>query len=209
MNISNKIKNAKFLIFDVDGTIADTSEIHEIAFKKIFNPFLIPIQYNKLAGKSTKSAVELIAKNNKLNLNHYEIMELVSKKQLYVREAINSSTKLKSLPFVEEFIKDVHMHYKMGVASSGSRKTIELVLKRLNLFNYFQLILCSEDVRESKPSPEIFLKICELSNFSKEECLIFEDSQNGIEASRSAKIPYINVTVHPFSILLKKFRDIL
>ena len=97
----------------------------------------------------------------------------------------------------------------MGIASSGSRKTIELVLKRLNLYGYFNPILCSEDVNESKPSPEIFLKICELTNFRKEECLIFEDSQNGIKASKEAKIPHIDITVYPFSLLLKKFRNLL
>ena len=208
MNISEKIKNAKFLIFDVDGTIADTSELHESAFKKVFKPFLVPLHYKELAGKNTKDAVELILKKNNLNLKPSEIEKLVSKKQLYVREAINSSTKFKSIPFAEEFIKDAHPKYQMGIASSGSKKTIELVLKRLNLYDYFNPILCSEDVKESKPSPEIFLKICKLKNIPKEECLIFEDSQNGIKASQDAKMPYVDITVHPFSFLLKKIRNL-
>ena len=48
------------LIFDVDGTIADTSKIHESAFKKVFEPFLVKIEYKKLAGKNTQDAIELI-----------------------------------------------------------------------------------------------------------------------------------------------------
>ena len=209
MSISEKIKKAKFLIFDVDGTIADTSKLHESAFKKVFDPYLVPIEYKELAGKNTKDAIEVISKKNNLNLNSFEVKELVSKKQLYVRELINTTSKLKSLPFVEEFIKYAHLKYKMGIASSGSRKTIELVLKSLNLYNYFNLILCSENVKESKPSPEIFLKICKLANFSKEECLIFEDSKNGIKAAQNANIPYIDITVHPFNLLLKYFRNLL
>ena len=67
----------------------------------------------------------------------------------------------------------------------------------------------SENVKESKPSPEIFLKICKLANFSKEECLIFEDSKNGIIAAQEANIPFIDVTVNPFSLLLKNFRNLL
>ena len=207
MNISEKIKKAKFLIFDVDGTIADTSKLHESAFKKVFDTFLVAIKYGELAGKNTKDAIELISRENNLNLSPDVVKELISKKQLYVRESINSPSKLKALPFVKEFIKITHLKYQMGIASSGSTKTIELVLKRLKLYNYFNLILCSENVKESKPSPEIFLKICKLANFSKNECLIFEDSKNGIKAAKDANIPFIDVTVHPFSLLLKHLKN--
>ena len=95
----------------------------------------------------------------------------------------------------------------MGIASSGSRKTIEIALRRLELYDYFKIILCAEDVTESKPSPEIFLKIISLGNFTKKECLIFEDSNNGIMASKAANIPFIDVTVHPFKIILQEFKN--
>ena len=207
MNISKKIKKAKFLIFDFDGTIADTSPIHEKAFQQVFKPFLITINYKEIAGKSSKDAVEFILKKNDINLTPNQVDELILKKQAIVREFLNSKAEFKALPFVKDFIESVHKFYSLGIASSGSRKTIEIALKRLNLYNYFHPILCSEDVKESKPSPEIFLKIIELANFSKEECLIFEDSQNGIEASKAASIPYLDVTVYPFSLILKRFKS--
>ena len=62
MNIAEKLKKARFLIFDVDGTIADTYELHESAFKKVFKQFSVPLHYRELAGKNTKDAVELILK---------------------------------------------------------------------------------------------------------------------------------------------------
>ena len=65
MNIEKLIKNAKFIIFDFDGTIADTSPLHEAAFQKIFEPFQISINYCEIAGKSTKEALDYISKENK------------------------------------------------------------------------------------------------------------------------------------------------
>ena len=62
MSIDKLIENAKFLIFDFDGTIADTSSIHEKAFKKVFGPFFIKINYQEISGKSTKDAIDHILK---------------------------------------------------------------------------------------------------------------------------------------------------
>ncbi len=206
MNILQTIKNTKFLIFDFDGTIADTSLIHAKAFEKVFEPFLLPIKYEDIAGKSTKDSIEFILKENNINLQPHKVKELISKKQLIVRETLKSKKDFRPLPYVKDFIKDVHEHYQMGIASSGSRANIEIALKRLNFYNYFNPILCSEDVNKSKPSPEIFLKIISLANFSREECLIFEDSTNGIEASKAAMIPYFDINKYPFRILLEKFK---
>ena len=73
---------------------------------------------------------------------------------------------------------------------------------------FFSYILCSEDVKEAKPSPEIFLKLLNLANFNREEALIFEDSYNGIEASNAAEIPFINVKEYCFKKLLKEVENI-
>lgn len=203
MSIDKLIKNAKFLIFDFDGTIADTSLIHEKAFKKVFEPFFININYQEISGKSTKDAVDYILKKNNLKIMPAKIESLIRRKQTIVREEIISCSDFKPLPNVKEFIENVYGNYQLAIASSGSRKTIELALKKLNLINYFNLILCSEDVIKSKPSPEIFLKVINLAKYSKEDSLIFEDSQNGIEASIAAKIPFININNIPFAEIIK------
>ena len=207
MDISSKLKNAKFLIFDFDGTIADTSPIHEKAFKKVFEPFLLRIKYQEIAGKSTKDAIENILMKNNIVLPAKDIKDLIYEKQLIVRETLESQKVFNPLPFVKDFIKKAHKRYQMGIASSGSRSNIETALKKLKLYNYFNPILCSEDVKNSKPSPEIFLKIISLTNFTKEECLIFEDSKNGIQASKAANIPFFDINQYPFKIILEKFKD--
>ena len=190
------------MIFDFDGTIANTSPLHEAAFQKIFEPFQISINYCQIAGKSTKEAFEYILRKNKLEIEPLEIDNLITKKQFLVREEIKFSSNFKPIPYAKEFIHEISQKYTLGIASSGSRQTIELALKKLDLIHYFNYIVCSEDVKEAKPSPEIFLKIINLAKFKREEALIFEDSYNGIEASNAAKIPVIDVTLYPYSILL-------
>lgn len=203
MSIDKLIKNAKFLIFDFDGTIADTSLIHEKAFKKVFEPFFININYQEISGKSTKDAVEYILKKNHLKIMPAKIESLIKRKQTIVREEIISCSDFKPLPNVKEFIENVYGNYQLAIATSGSRTTIELALKKLNLIYYFNFILCSEDVIKSKPSPEIFLKVINLAKYSKEDSLIFEDSQNGIDASIAARIPFININTNPFAEIIK------
>lgn len=207
MCIEKLIENAKLLIFDFDGTIADTTSIHEKAFKKVFEPFFININYQEISGKSTKEAVNHLLKKNDLNIMTAEIEKLIINKQTYVREIINSSSDFKTLPDVKEFIENVYGNYQLAIATSGSRKTIELALRKLNLKHFFNLILCSEDVSESKPSPEIFLKTLKLANFSRKESLIFEDSNNGIIASKAANIPFIDITINPFCQIIKYLKS--
>ena len=206
MKISEKIRNTKFLIFDFDGTIANTSPIHEKAFKEVLKNYKIVIKYEEIAGQSTRNAFTHILKKNNLNFSSTKVEELIQKKQDLVRENLFSNEEFKPLPYVKEFIQKYHHKYCMGIASSGSRKTIEIALKRLGLYDFFKIILCAEDVVESKPSPEMFLKIISLGNFTKNECLIFEDSKNGLKASKAAKIPFIDVTNYPFKKILEEFQ---
>lgn len=198
MDIEKLINNAKFLIFDFDGTIADTSTIHEKAFKKVFESFCININYKEISGKSTKEAISHLIKMNDLEIKAEDIKKLIKNKQSFVREEIISSPNFKTLPYVREFIENVYGNYQLAIASSGSRETINLAIKKLNLKKYFNLILCSEDVEHSKPSPDIFLKVIQLANYKREDSLIFEDSQSGLQASMAARIPFIDINIYPF-----------
>jgi HAD superfamily hydrolase (TIGR01509 family) len=203
MDIAKLINNAKFLIFDFDGTIADTSPIHEKAFKNVFESFCVNINYKEISGKSTKEAISYLIKINNLQIKDEEVEKLIKYKQTLVRKEIVSSPNFKTLPYVREFIENVYGNYQLAIASSGSRETISLALKKLNLKQYFNFIICSEDVEKSKPSPDIFLKTINLAKYKREDSLIFEDSQNGLKASMAARIPFIDVNIYPFNKTIK------
>ena len=110
MNIEKLIKNAKFLIFDFDGTIANTSPLHEAAFQKIFKPFNISINYYEIAGKSTKEAIVNILGKNKLKLDTLELDNLIIKKQSLVREQIKYSSHLNQFHMRQILLKK-HMTF--------------------------------------------------------------------------------------------------
>jgi HAD superfamily hydrolase (TIGR01509 family) len=79
------------------------------------------------------------------------------------------------------------------MATSGSRGTVELALKKLGYLQLFDPLICSDDVKHAKPSPDIFLNVLSLTGFLPDQAVIFEDSDAGIAAAKSAGILCIDV----------------
>ena len=91
---------------------------------------------------------------------------------------------IKPLNNVEEFILWSSSKFKLCIASSGSRENVFFGLNKIGLKKYFQYVLCAEDVQKSKPNPLIFEKILTLTKSTKEQAIIFEDSESGIIAAK-------------------------
>jgi HAD superfamily hydrolase (TIGR01509 family) len=90
---------------------------------------------------------------------------------------------------VEDLIKDLYNNgLELIVASSASKVTIDRVFKRFNLYPYFSHIVSGEDFPKSKPDPAIFLHAASLSKHPKNQCIVIEDSTNGIKAAHAAGI---------------------
>lgn len=202
MNPVNLLNNVKSLILDFDGTIADTSKFHEEAFRQVFEPYNISFDYKKIAGKRTSEAVSDCLAESNLTADDDLINSLSLKKQSLVRSLIKEDISFKPLPGVNEFLDWAQSRYKLSIASSGSRKTIEISLKKLNYSNLFSIIVCSEDVVNAKPSPDIFLKALSLSSYSKIDSLVFEDSCAGMDAAKAAGIEAIDTRKYPFSKII-------
>lgn len=200
-SLADMLKGKKLLIFDFDGTIADTFSAHERAFQKTFEPFNIKIRYNEIAGKKTFDAVHTICKD--LNLSKAELENLVLKKQSAFRNIIK--TNIAPLPGVDSFLKWAknNTDFHLTIASSGSKKNVLYCLSQLNYLPFFEHIICGDEVKAGKPNPEIFLKVINLYNFSTSEALIFEDSQSGFEASIAAEIDYFDANQNLWKSLMK------
>ncbi|HOD10949.1 MAG TPA: HAD-IA family hydrolase, partial [Flavobacterium sp.] len=90
---------------------------------------------------------------------------------------------------VEDLIKDLHSNgMQLVLASSSANVTIERIFNRFNLHQYFTHKVSGEDFPKSKPHPAIFLKAAELAQTPVENCIVIEDSTNGIQAAKSAEI---------------------
>jgi len=188
-----KLHTKQLLIFDFDGTVADSSPLHARAFHKVLRPYGVTVNYPSIAGLRTLDALRCLLGEVALNLSAAELNLLVTSKQQTVRAMIASE--LVPLAGVDVFLRWARSRFMLAMASSGSRETVELGLERLGYGGWFTPLLCSEDVRLPKPNPEIFLCVLEHAKVPAADAIIFEDSEAGLAAAQSAGIDSYDIRI--------------
>jgi HAD superfamily hydrolase (TIGR01509 family) len=194
----------KTVIFDMDGVIVDTEPVHKYAYFKHFEELNIVVTdelYHTLTGNSTRNVFQKL--KNQFNLTE-DVEDLIQRKRAIFNDAFDTKEDLFLIDGVEELIKDLHTNgLQLIVASSASKLTINRVFTRFNLHQFFTHIVSGEDFPKSKPHPAIFEHAASLSIAPKENCIVIEDSTNGIEASVAANIYCIG-----YNSLHSKFQDL-
>lgn len=191
----------KALIFDLDGVLTDTAELHYLAWKRLSDELGLAFdraQNEALKGVGRLDSFEIILKNNGKNdaYTQPEKEKLATRKNEYYKELIKTLTKDDVLSGITELLTEARkMGLKTAVASV-SRNAPE-VLDRLELTQYFDTVADAAKVKKSKPDPEIFLTCAEQLGVAPRACIGIEDSQAGIEGILSAGMfaVGINVTV--------------
>ena len=177
------------VIFDMDGVIVDTEPVHHFAYYQHFNELSIEVSdemYRSFTGNSTRNIFQKLKAQFALQ---EDVEDLILRKRHLFNEAFDLKEDLYLIEGVEELIKDLHANgIQLIVASSASNVTINKVFTRFNLHQYFTHIVSGEDFPKSKPHPAIFEHAASLSIASKENCIVIEDSTNGIQAAVSAGI---------------------
>lgn len=142
--------------------------------------------YASFTGNSTKNVYQRLKETFDIL---GEVEDLVQKKRSLFNDAFDEKEDLDLLPGVRELIVDLHSNgIQLILASSASKVTIERVFRRFGLHQYFTHIVSGEDFPKSKPHPAIFEHAASLSVAPKEECIVIEDSTNGIKAAKAAGI---------------------
>lgn len=215
MNIPNPLK---CVIFDMDGVIIDSEEIHKKAYYEIFESLGVTVSeelYKTLTGASTLNTFQKL-------VNHFNLLEnpeelVLAKRKRYVNYFENDPD-LHLVHGVENLIKTFHAKgLKLVLASSSAMVNIDRVFNRFHLNPYFIGKISGADLAESKPNPEIFQKAAALAKVSPMECIIIEDSDNGVQAANAAGIfvfGYHNPlaadqTLENANISVKEFDEIL
>lgn len=177
------------VIFDMDGVIVDTEPVHHYAYFKHFEELDIEVSeemYTSFTGNSTRNIFQKLKVIFNLEAN---VEDLILRKRALFNEAFDSKPDLELLEGVGKLIQDLHHNgMQLIVASSASNVTIDRVFKRFGLHPYFSHIVSGEDFPKSKPDPAIFLHAASLGVADKENCIVIEDSTNGIKAANSAGI---------------------
>ena len=177
------------VIFDMDGVIVDTEPVHRYAYFKQFNELNITVSeemYTSFTGFSTRNTFQ---KLKEVFIIEHEVEDLIQRKRNIFNDAFDSKADLELLKGVEKLIKELHQNgMQLILASSASKVTIERVFNRFKLHDYFTHVVSGEDFPKSKPHPAIFEHAASLSIAPKENCIVIEDSTNGIKAAKAAGI---------------------
>ena len=177
------------VLFDMDGVIIDTEPLHKKAYFSMFNDVNIDVSeemYNSYTGQSTINICKQLC-------DHFSLSEapetLMAIKRKHFKHLFATDSDLDLLDGVLDLIKDYYNNsLTLILASSASMPNINRIFERFNLNQYFKAKFSGADLKESKPHPEIFIKAAEASGYSKEECMVIEDSTNGIAAAKAAGI---------------------
>lgn len=179
----------KTVIFDMDGVIVDTEPVHKYAYDQHFKELNIEVSeemYATFTGNSTRNVFQKLKAH--FNLDH-DVEELILRKRHLFNDAFDTKPDLELINGVFDLIKSLHDNkIQLILASSASNSTINRVFNRFSLNQYFTHKVSGEDFPKSKPDPAIFLHAASLSEAPKGNCIVIEDSTNGVRAAKAAGI---------------------
>lgn len=181
----------KAVIFDMDGVIIDSEPMHAranvLALKK-YN-IDIPIEYcYGFIGSTTYYMCQKMIEDYKIDATAEELLEANNNMKKHLLQLEGHTV----VPYVIDLIKNLHAHgVILAIASSSPVSAIEEVLHSLELKDYFTTYVSGMQVKYPKPAPDIFLKAIDVLDLKADECIIIEDSMNGVNAAKAAGIACI------------------
>jgi beta-phosphoglucomutase len=180
------------LIFDLDGTLIDTTPIHARAFEETFAPLDIAVDYSTIAGMKTEDAVSKLLAGAGKSPSPELVAELTREKRRRSLELIRSAEPIEGAP---EFVSRAKHRFRMALCTSGSRRGTELSIETLGLAGVFEAMVTGEDVSIGKPDPASYLEVLRRTEAGPSAALVFEDADLGAEAARRAGIDVLRVDV--------------
>ena len=177
-------------LFDCDGTIVDSMPLHYVAWKKALADWNCPFEEELFYSWGGRPVREIIAALNQMHALEMPV-DAVAKRKEDLYFALEDQ--LKAIPEVIEHIEAKHGHIPLAVVSGSRRKSVLHSLSALGLVEKFDVLVCAEDYVRGKPAPDCFLTAAEKLGVNPKDCLVFEDTEMGIEAARAAGMSWVKV----------------
>lgn len=185
----------KGFIFDLDGVIVDTAKYHYLAWKELANSINIDFtetENEQLKGVSRAESLQRILNWGNVELSETKFNRMMSDKNKIYLDYINGMDETDILPDVPRVLNFLKTH-KQLIALGSASKNAKYILKKLDLFDEFHVIIDGASVTNPKPDPEVFLTAAEKLHVSPIDCFVFEDAEAGIEAANAAHMKTIGI----------------
>jgi beta-phosphoglucomutase family hydrolase len=177
-------------LFDCDGTIADSMPLHYMAWKKALGEWGCEFSEKLFYEWGGMPIAEIISTLNKRDGLNMPVETVAQRKESLYYEML---PQLKAVPEVLEHIEAQHGRIPFAVVSGSTRESVTSSLKTLGLLNRFEAMVCAGEYNKSKPDPEPFLLAAAKLRVEPKNCLVFEDTDMGIQAARAAGMASVRV----------------
>ena len=201
----------KAVIFDWDGTLADTRKAVVQSFQSVLTKAGCKVSkefIERLMGVGTKKTIlEAFRQCNK-RINAETLDNLTKEK---VRIQAELTNLIQVFDGVTELLDNLQTKTKLAVATMSGRQVIDITLAEKKLEEYFETVISADDINNPKPNPEIFLKTAKRLGVLPKDCVVVEDSIFGVKAAKDAKMKCIAVSsgVYSKQELQKEHPDIV
>jgi HAD superfamily hydrolase (TIGR01509 family) len=177
-------------LFDCDGTIVDSMPLHYLAWRDALAEWSCPFpeeRHYRMGGMPIVEIIQTLAAEHDLRMPAEVV---ATRKEAFYYEHLPM---LKAVPEVLEHIEAQHGRIPFAVVSGSTRESVEASLRATNLLEKFPTLVCAGDYTRSKPDPEPFLMAAARLGIAAEKCLVFEDTQMGIDAAQAAGMAWVRV----------------
>jgi beta-phosphoglucomutase family hydrolase len=182
----------KAVIFDMDGTVVDSTQSDYQAMKRMFAKHGVDFGYEEFLSVLGAKGSEIV--RERVDLPTDEIERMLNRKEEDFM-ALSEEKGLQLIPYVEELLQEIrNIPLKTALATGGGGVKQEYVFNKFGIEKYFDCIYTADKIRKGKPDPEIFLRAAEELGVPPEQCVVMEDATNGVEAARKAGMRCIAIT---------------
>jgi beta-phosphoglucomutase len=181
------------IIWDVDGTLVDTADLHYQAWQKLAQEMGRPLSREEFNATFGRRNPEIIRGLFNENFSDAEVLEIGTRKEEYYKAQAAQGINL--LPGVLNLLQGfAQAGVKQAIGSSAPRGNLELILRITQTASYFDAIVGMEDTQRGKPDPEVFLVAASRIGVAPSECVVLEDAVAGIQAAKAAGMRAVGVT---------------